>query len=88
MKRTTNSSEESTILPKWRKVNFTTFSKWRTDNDKKWLMVSWLDCIAVVKGRNKMVTALICSVCTKCGTWKKSGIDGTLMKNESLELNR
>ncbi len=65
MKRNASSSIEPLEPPKRRKVNFATFTKWKTDNDKTWQMISWLDCVAVVEGHNKMVSTLTCSVCTK-----------------------
>ncbi len=65
MKRNASSSIEPLELPKRRKVNFATFTKWKTDNDKTCQTISWLDCVAVVEGHSKMVSTLTCSVCTK-----------------------
>ena len=53
------SPEESST--KRRVVAFHTFKKWRTDNDKDYQTISWLDC----ERSGDKVTHLKCTVCTK-----------------------
>ena len=71
MKRRAESSEESET--KRRKVPFSTFQKWKTDMDKTFNAVSWLDCETTICAGKRFVNKLSCTVCKKfktkiCGT--------------------
>ena len=64
MKRGPGKAIESEPAQK-RAVTYETFKKWRTELDREYQTVSWLDCDTVSEGGKKAVKRLRCSVCSK-----------------------
>ena len=48
-----------------RKVQYSTFQKWKRELDRECKTVTWLDCDTNVEGGNKVVRKLKCTVCAR-----------------------
>ncbi len=67
MKRQSSDSQADSAPPpaKKRLVSLATFQEWKTELDKEYHTLSWLDCVTSGVGTKKSVVKLKCKVCVQ-----------------------